>query len=98
MADQAAKLISLTCEETGRIGGLTRARKLSPEQRRESAQRAARARWAKKHSTPDPPGPPDPNGPHRDVQCAEAGIMSTPRRRPVVSASSANLSGSGRAA
>lgn len=78
MADAAANL--LTCAETGRIGGLARAKKLTPEQRRQIAQRAAQARWARKHTTPDPAPPttPDPKGPHREVQYAEAGIMSTP--------------------
>jgi hypothetical protein len=75
MADEALKKV-LTCEETGRLGGLTTARKLTPEQRRESARRAARARWAKKAQSPDPTPPPtDPNTPHRDGQYAEAGIM-----------------------
>jgi hypothetical protein len=32
----------------GRKGGKATARKLTPEQRRESARRAAQARWAKK--------------------------------------------------
>jgi hypothetical protein len=32
----------------GRIGGKKRASNLTPEQRRESARKAARARWAKK--------------------------------------------------
>ncbi len=85
MADAAN--IALTCEETGRIGGLARARKLTPEQRRESARRAARARWAKKTGTPDPT---DPKGPHRDHQRAEAGILST--RRPVESVTPAENS------
>lgn len=31
-----------------RMGGLARAKKLTAEQRRESARRAARARWSKK--------------------------------------------------
>jgi hypothetical protein len=63
MADQGPKLIGLTCEETGRIGGFTRAKKLTPEQRRESARRAAQARWAKKVTAPDPT---DPKGPKHD--------------------------------
>lgn len=45
MADQTVKL---TCEDMGRVGGFERARKLTPQQRRDIAQRAARARWLKK--------------------------------------------------
>jgi len=78
MADETAKL--LTCEETGRMGGLTRARKLSPEQRREIARRAAQARWGKR--APGAPDPSGPGGPHRDHQHAEAGIMLSARRSP----------------
>jgi hypothetical protein len=64
MADETVvKLIGLTCEAAGRIGGLSRARKLTPEQRREIACRAAQARWAKKTAAPDPT---DPQGPRRD--------------------------------
>lgn len=33
----------------GRKGGKASAKKLTPEQRRESARRAAQARWAKRH-------------------------------------------------
>jgi len=81
MADQAKKL--LTCEETGRLGGLTTAKRLTPEQRRESAMRAARARWTKKAAQPTDPT--DPQGPqHRDRQHAEAGIMLSSRRKPAV--------------
>ena len=76
----------LTCQETGRLGGLTTARRLTPEQRRESARRAARARWGKKTGAPNPtPDPTDPKGPGRDHQGAEAGIMlSSRRRKPAV--------------
>jgi hypothetical protein len=35
----------------GKIGGKLRAEKLSPERRREIAQKAIAARWAKKNST-----------------------------------------------
>ncbi len=35
----------------GRIGGKKRAANLTPEQRRESARKAARARWARKRGT-----------------------------------------------
>src|SRR6266567_2046019 len=86
MADRTAKL--LTCAEAGHVGGLARARKLTPEHRREIARRAAHARWAKKLGTPDPPSPTDPKGPHRDEQWAESGIMSTAGPRPVVGVSS----------
>jgi hypothetical protein len=37
----------LDTKESGRIGGYKRAAKLTPEQRRQSASNAARARWAK---------------------------------------------------
>ena len=33
--------------ELGRLGGKARARKLTPEQRREAARKAVKARWAK---------------------------------------------------
>ena len=79
MADETAKL---TCSEMGQIGGRARARKLTPEQRRESARRAALARWAKKVEAPDPSDPNSPNGPGRDQQGAEAGIMLSARRAP----------------
>jgi hypothetical protein len=35
-------------KEFGRKGGKATARKLTPEQRKESARKAAKARWAKK--------------------------------------------------
>lgn len=92
MADETAKLI-LTCEAAGRIGGFTRARKLTPEQRRESARRAAQARWAKKADAPDPT---DPQGPQRD-EGQGPGIMLT-SRRPAASATSGYLSGRSHAA
>jgi len=38
---------SAAAVELGRKGGKATARKLTPEQRRESARRAAQARWAK---------------------------------------------------
>jgi hypothetical protein len=40
-----AKEKKLTVSEFARIGGKARARKLTPEQRRASARKAARARW-----------------------------------------------------
>lgn len=95
MADQSTKL--LTCEEIGRLGGLTTAKRLTAEQRRESARRAARARWHKKSGGGDSPDPTDPKGPGRDHQGAEAGIMLS-SRRPNVSASPDRSSGRGRAA
>jgi hypothetical protein len=97
MAEQMAKLL-LTCEETGRLGGLMRARKLTPEQRREIARRAACARWAKKNGAPDPPPSTDPQGPQRDQQWAEAGIMLNSRRKPAVPVSVTTQPGGGRAA
>jgi hypothetical protein len=43
-----AKEKKLTLSEFARIGGKARARKLTPEQRKASARKAAQARWAKK--------------------------------------------------
>jgi len=37
----------LTVSEFARIGGKARAQKLTPEERQESARKAAQARWAK---------------------------------------------------
>ena len=34
--------------ELGRLGGLKRSKQLTPEQRKELAQKAAKARWSKK--------------------------------------------------
>jgi hypothetical protein len=42
-----AKEKKLTLSEFARIGGKARARKLTPEQRKASARKAAQARWAK---------------------------------------------------
>jgi hypothetical protein len=78
--------------------GKGRLTSMTAEQRRESARRAAQARWGKKAVAPDPNNPPDPKGPNRDEQWAEAGIMSTPRRRPVTRVSSDHLGGESRAA
>ncbi len=36
-------------KELGRLGGKARAAKLTPEQRREIAKKAAQARWSKDH-------------------------------------------------
>ena len=84
MADEALSKL-LTCGEAGRLGGLTTARRRTPEQRREIARRAAQTRWQKKAGAPDPTPPTDPRGPqHRDLQAAEAGILSS-RRRPAAS-------------
>jgi len=60
MADGTAKL--LTCAEAGHIGGHARAQKLTPEQRRDSARRAAQARWGKKHGGSPDGAPPDGGG------------------------------------
>jgi hypothetical protein len=38
--------------ELGRRGGKATAKKMSPEQRRESARKAAQARWAKRRHEP----------------------------------------------
>jgi hypothetical protein len=69
MADEARVL---TIQEVGRRGGVSRAKNLSPEQRREIARRAAQARWAKKTDTPDPT---DPNSPDGEVERRGLGIM-----------------------
>jgi hypothetical protein len=87
MADETVKLI--TCEEAGRTGGLSRARKLSPEQRREIARRAAAARWAKKTGAPDPT---DPKGP-KDDRKGDDELVLCQLRRPPLSASSRHLGG-----
>jgi hypothetical protein len=42
-----AKEKKLTLSEFARIGGKARAKKLTAEQRQESARKAAQARWAK---------------------------------------------------
>jgi hypothetical protein len=38
----------MTIQEMARLGGLATAKKLTPEQRRKNARKAARARWAKR--------------------------------------------------
>jgi hypothetical protein len=38
----------MTITEMARMGGKATAKKLTPEQRKESARKAAKARWAKK--------------------------------------------------
>jgi hypothetical protein len=91
MADEAKVL---TIQEVGRRGGVSRAKNLSSEQRREIARRAAQARWAKKTDTPDPT---DPNSPDGEVERRGLGIMLS-SRRPARSASSSHLSGRSRAA
>lgn len=97
MADETAKF--LTCADAGRIGGAARARKLTPDQRRDIARRAAQARWGKKAGSPETPDPNDPKGPHRDQQGAEAGILlSRHRRKPSVSDSVTSRPGALRAA
>ena len=58
MADRGVKIITQTCGAAGRIGGLTRARNLTPEERTRIARLAAKARWARK-SAPDPTDPDD---------------------------------------
>lgn len=45
-------------EYTGRLGGTATAKKLTAAQRKESARRAAQARWAKADTTPTPPPQP----------------------------------------
>lgn len=56
MADFSGKS---TCEETGRVGGLVRAQRLTAQQRREIARKAAKARWQKKPTPPLLPFPPN---------------------------------------
>jgi hypothetical protein len=53
----------MTVEEMARMGGLASARKLTPEQRRENARRAAQARWRKKETPPNGGGNGGPAGP-----------------------------------
>ena len=43
--DRLKELIRAEFQRWGRIGGKTRAKRLTPEERRKSAQAAARARW-----------------------------------------------------
>lgn len=45
----------------GKIGGKKRAENMTQQQRRESASKAARARWGKEESTPTPAAPASPN-------------------------------------
>lgn len=85
MAEKAAvDVISAYAAEIGRRGGKARLTKMTSEQRREVARRAAHARWGKKQEAPQPP---DPKGPDRDQQGAESGIMLTGRRPPVTASS-----------
>ena len=42
-------LKSITVKEAGRLGGMKRAQKLSPERRTEIARKAGKQRWRKKH-------------------------------------------------
>jgi hypothetical protein len=76
MADETAKL--LTCEETGRVGGFTRAKNLSAEKRREIAKRAAQARWRKKNGGGGPEGGGAPNGGGDVDGRPTPGILSSP--------------------
>jgi hypothetical protein len=83
----------LTALELQRRGGFARARKLTSEQRRDIARKAAQARWAKKTSAPDPT---DPLGPKHD-EGQGPGIMLS-GRRPASRAHSDRLSGRSHAA
>jgi|ERR1700722_10216651 len=109
MADQGLKKL-LTCEETGRLGGLTTAKKLTPEQRRESAKRAARARWRKKGGDGGNGGGP-PNGglhatiggaveylPNGATEDASKYSVKSDQRKPAHSAPSSASDGVARAA
>lgn len=98
MPDQTAVAKDPLAVEFGRRGGKSRLTKMTAEQRRESARRAAQARWGKKAAAPDPNNPNDPQGPGRDHQRAEAGIMLSSRRRPATRVSSDHLGGGSRAA
>lgn len=85
----------LTIKQVASLGGFATARKLTAEQRRESAKRAARARWAKKHGAPTPPTHPDPKGPQwveGDLGGDDiAGILlSPPKRKPARQSGAAN--------
>ena len=44
-----SEFMSAMGRKGGRIGGKIRAKRMTPEQRQESASKAARARWAKVH-------------------------------------------------
>jgi hypothetical protein len=94
MADELVVAKDPLAVEFGRRGGKSRLTKMTAEERSRIARLAAQARWGKKAIAPDPN---DPNGPHRDRQCAEAGIMTT-SRRPAHRATSARLSGRSHAA
>lgn len=88
MADERVVAKDALMVEFGRRGGVGRAKSLTPEQRREIAQRAAQARWAKKVTAPDPT---DPKGPKHD-EGQTPGIMLS-GRRPATSTHSARLRG-----
>ncbi len=93
MAEETA---SLSIQEVGRRGGLSRARNLSPERRHEIARRAAEARWGKKAGAPTP-DPNDPKGPNREPG-ADGSVITLKARRPSASVASDHLNGSSRAA
>ena len=50
---RAMKEKKFSASEFARIGGKARARKLTPEQRKASARKAAQARWAKQRKAQD---------------------------------------------
>jgi hypothetical protein len=52
---QLRRVLFEVARELGRRGGIARMRKLSPEQRRLIAQRAIRARWARRAETSPQP-------------------------------------------
>jgi hypothetical protein len=45
---EISKLMSLMGSRGGKVGGKRRAERMTPEQRQESASKAAKARWGKK--------------------------------------------------
>ena len=90
MANPKAVAKDALAVEFGRRGARARMTKMTAQERSRIARNAAQARWQKKATAPDPT-PTDPQGPQgRDQQWAEAGIMSTPRRRPTVGVPSNN--------
>lgn len=93
MAEKMAVAKDALAVEFGKRGARARMTKMTAEERRRVAKRAAQARWGKKADAPNPDGP---KGPNRDERRGP-GIMLSARRRPA-SASSDHLSGRSRAA
>lgn len=75
MADEVVISKSAAAAALGRIGGKARLVKMTAEERQRIAKLAARARWAKGKTAPDPTDPTDPQGPNRDRRGDETGIL-----------------------